>query len=87
LAISLIYILFFHGSDHTKRHPKDGNKQAPTVLTVMVNVVLFLIVPKGFFPQQDTGRIMGYTTSSARYFFFPLTKKLHATRIWEWRWV
>ncbi len=30
-----------------------------TVATVGVNVYLFVIVPKGFFPQQDTGRIFG----------------------------
>ena len=28
-------------------------------LTIGLNVYLFVIVPKGFFPQQDTGRIMG----------------------------
>jgi multidrug efflux pump len=27
--------------------------------TVGLNVVLYVIVPKGFFPQQDTGRMMG----------------------------
>ncbi len=30
-----------------------------TLLTFVVNVYLFTIIPKGFFPQQDTGRIMG----------------------------
>jgi multidrug efflux pump len=30
-----------------------------TIVTVCVNVYLFVIVPKGFFPQQDTGRIVG----------------------------
>ena len=30
-----------------------------TVLTVAVNIYLFMIVPKGFFPQQDTGRLIG----------------------------
>ncbi len=30
-----------------------------TVATVGVNIYLFVIVPKGFFPQQDTGRIFG----------------------------
>ncbi len=29
------------------------------LLTIALNVVLFVIVPKGFFPQQDTGRIGG----------------------------
>ncbi|MBY0462645.1 MAG: MdtA/MuxA family multidrug efflux RND transporter periplasmic adaptor subunit [Alphaproteobacteria bacterium] len=36
LVISLIYILFFHGSDQAKRHSKEGNKQAPTVLVAAV---------------------------------------------------
>src|SRR5664279_5484662 len=32
---------------------------AIAVLAVFVNVYLYIIVPKGFFPQQDTGRMMG----------------------------
>ncbi|HET9087263.1 MAG TPA: efflux RND transporter permease subunit [Acidobacteriaceae bacterium] len=30
-----------------------------TLLTFVINVYLFIYIPKGFFPQQDTGRIMG----------------------------
>ncbi len=30
-----------------------------TIVTVAVNVGLFILVPKGFFPEQDTGRISG----------------------------
>ena len=30
------------------------------VLTLTLNVYLFLIIPKGFFPQQDTGRLIGF---------------------------
>ena len=29
------------------------------VITVATNIVLFIVVPKGFFPEQDTGRIAG----------------------------
>jgi multidrug efflux pump len=29
------------------------------LLTIAVNIVLFAVVPKGFFPQQDNGTIMG----------------------------
>jgi multidrug efflux pump len=29
------------------------------ILTVALNIFLFTYVPKGFFPQQDTGRLMG----------------------------
>jgi multidrug efflux pump len=28
-------------------------------ITVCINVYLYVIVPKGFFPEQDTGRVMG----------------------------
>ena len=29
------------------------------LLTIAVNIFLFVVVPKGFFPQQDNGTIMG----------------------------
>ncbi|MGH7353786.1 MAG: multidrug efflux RND transporter permease subunit [Candidatus Rokuibacteriota bacterium] len=32
---------------------------AATVATIVLNVYLFRVVPKGFFPQQDTGRLVG----------------------------
>jgi len=32
---------------------------AVLVVTVVLNVYLYIIVPKGFFPQQDNGRVMG----------------------------
>jgi multidrug efflux pump len=30
-----------------------------TVLTIVFTIVLYFVVPSGFFPQQDTGRLMG----------------------------
>jgi multidrug efflux pump len=39
------------------RHPR--GVLALTLLTIALNVYLFIIVPKGFFPQQDTGRLTG----------------------------
>src|SRR5205807_10340075 len=30
-----------------------------TLLTISLNIYLYYIIPKGFFPQQDTGRISG----------------------------
>ncbi|KPC49892.1 multidrug efflux RND transporter permease subunit [Amantichitinum ursilacus] len=38
--------------------------QAPLIMlillaTVLLNVYLYIAIPKGFFPQQDTGRMMG----------------------------
>ena len=35
-----------------------------TIATVCLNVVLFVIIPKGFFPQQDTGMINGAIQAS-----------------------
>src|SRR2546427_3204180 len=39
------------------RHPR--TTLAITLGTIGLNVYLFVIVPKGFFPQQDVGRIVG----------------------------
>lgn len=30
-----------------------------TLLTLLINILLFIIIPKGFFPQQDTGQLAG----------------------------
>jgi multidrug efflux pump len=35
-----------------------------TISTAFLNVYLFMIVPKGFFPQQDTGRLGGRTLAA-----------------------
>ena len=41
----------------------------------VLNVYLFKIVPKGFFPQQDTGRISGQTIAAQDISFPALEKK------------
>jgi len=35
-----------------------------TVLTMVATIGLYIVVPKGFFPQQDTGTLMGITEAS-----------------------
>ncbi len=35
-----------------------------TIGTFLLNIYLFIIVPKGFFPQQDTGRLTGSARAS-----------------------
>jgi multidrug efflux pump len=35
-----------------------------TIATVCLNIVLFIIIPKGFFPQQDTGLLNGSIQAS-----------------------
>jgi multidrug efflux pump len=45
-------------------------------ITVCVNVYLYIIVPKGFFPEQDTGRIMGAIQADQDTSFQALQEKL-----------
>ena len=34
-----------------------------TIITVFLTATLYIVIPKGFFPQQDTGRMMGGITA------------------------
>ena len=47
-------------------------------LTVAGNVYLYIIVPKGFFPQQDTGRVMGMIQADQSISFQAMRLKLSA---------
>jgi multidrug efflux pump len=51
---------------------------ALTLLTVGVNVYLFVVVPKGFFPQQDTGRLGGTIQAAQDISFQAMREKLVA---------
>ncbi len=44
--------------------------------TVCLNVYLYVIVPKGFFPQQDTGRLVGFIQADQSISFQAMQKKL-----------
>jgi multidrug efflux pump len=44
--------------------------------TVVINIYLFLIAPKGFFPEQDTGRLAGNIQASQDISFQSMQKKL-----------
>ncbi len=46
-----------------------------TLVTIVINVYLFSIVPKGFFPQQDTGRIMGMVQAEQDISFTAMREK------------
>jgi len=49
---------------------------ALTLITLVINVVLFVLVPKGFFPEQDTGRISGTIQAAQDMSFQSMSKKL-----------
>jgi multidrug efflux pump len=44
--------------------------------TVALNVWLYVIVPKGFMPQQDTGRLFGYVRADQQISFQAMREKL-----------
>lgn len=46
------------------------------VATVALNVWLFAIVPKGFFPEQDTGRLIGFIQADQSISFTAMRAKL-----------
>jgi multidrug efflux pump len=49
-----------------------------TIATVCVNIQLFRMIPKGFFPQQDTGRINGSIQADQDISFSALSEKMRA---------
>ena len=50
---------------------------ALTLLTIVgLNIYLFIIVPKGFFPQQDTGRMFGGIRADQNISFEAMREKL-----------
>jgi hydrophobe/amphiphile efflux-1 (HAE1) family protein len=46
-----------------------------TIATFFLNIYLFILVPKGFFPQEDTGRMMGITRASQDISFEDMQRK------------
>ncbi len=44
--------------------------------TIVLNVVLMVCIPKGLFPQQDTGRVMGAITADQSISFQAMEQKL-----------
>jgi multidrug efflux pump len=48
-----------------------------TLATVALNVYLFIIIPKGFFPDQDTGRLSGSIEGSQDISFQAMSEKLN----------
>jgi multidrug efflux pump len=56
------------------RHPR--SMLALTLATMAFSVYLYVIVPKGFFPQQDTGRLSGNIQAAQDISFQAMRQKL-----------
>jgi multidrug efflux pump len=63
-----------HGLGWVLRHPLI--MLLVTLATVALSVKLFVMVPKGFFPQQDTGRIAGGIQAAQDISFQAMSDKL-----------
>jgi len=48
-----------------------------TLVTIGVSIYLYIVVPKGFFPQQDTGRIGGQIVADQDISFSAMREKMH----------
>ncbi|HRE33311.1 MAG TPA: efflux RND transporter permease subunit, partial [Candidatus Berkiella sp.] len=46
-----------------------------TLLAVLINLFLYMIIPQGFFPEQDTGRIMGSIQADQNISFQAMKEK------------
>ncbi|MFZ1908642.1 MAG: efflux RND transporter permease subunit, partial [Burkholderiales bacterium] len=60
--------------DWALRHPRVV--MLTLAATVALNVYLYVIVPKGFFPEQDTGRLIGSIQADQSISFQAMQKKL-----------
>ncbi len=47
------------------------------IVTIGLNVWLYVIIPKGFFPEQDTGRLQGWVRADQSISFQRMSQKLH----------
>lgn len=56
------------------RHP--GLVMLALLVILCLNLYLFVAIPKGFFPQQDTGRIIGFIQADQSISFQLMQKKL-----------
>jgi multidrug efflux pump len=56
------------------RHPR--SMLIVTLLTMGITIYLYTIIPKGFFPQQDTGRISGSIQAAQDISFQAMRQKL-----------
>ncbi len=46
------------------------------LLTISLNVYLYVVIPKGFFPEQDTGRLMGMIQARQNISFQEMRQKV-----------
>jgi multidrug efflux pump len=73
-AFDYIHAQYARGLDWVLDH--QGKTLASVVAAATLNVALFMIIPKGFFPQQDTGRMIGGIQAEQDISFQAMQEKL-----------
>src|SRR5260370_13175551 len=48
------------------------------IMTLVATILLYIVVPKGLLPQQDTGVIVGVTDAAENISFKPMLQPVHA---------
>jgi multidrug efflux pump len=78
LAGERIFTAMLHGYERTLgwslRHPRFI--VSILLVTLCLNIYLFVVIPKGFFPQQDTGRLIGNVVADQSISFQLMQQKL-----------
>jgi hydrophobic/amphiphilic exporter-1 (mainly G- bacteria), HAE1 family len=67
---------YTRGLDYVLRHQRAT--LATFVITVALTVVLYIVIPKGFFPQQDTGIIVGLSDAPQDISFAEMVRRQRA---------
>jgi hydrophobic/amphiphilic exporter-1 (mainly G- bacteria), HAE1 family len=67
---------YTRGLDYVLRHQRAT--LVTFVITVALTVVLYIVIPKGFFPQQDTGIIQGQSDAPQDISFAEMVRRQHS---------
>ena len=68
------------GAVHARPGLRAAHQRATLVVfvcTVALTVVLYVVIPKGFFPQQDTGIIVGLSDAPQDISFAEMVRRQH----------
>ncbi|MBO0860464.1 MAG: multidrug efflux RND transporter permease subunit [Chloracidobacterium sp.] len=73
-AFNWIQVIYGRALGWVLRHPQP--MLLITILTICASIYLYVIAPKGFFPDQDTGRLTGNIQAAQDISFQDMRKKL-----------
>jgi multidrug efflux pump len=78
LMLSNVSVFYSHTLDWALRHGR--TMMLLLLATICLNVYLYKVIPKGLFPQQDTGMMIGFFSTDAGTSFDAMSPKLDKFR-------